>query len=432
MDIDKVLSRDPWRYMDTFTASQVTLMSFMKKLFCVLLIVSNLAHGEASIPDLTAEQWRQDLDFFANEIATKHREPFHFISKAEYDQAVSDLRQRIPSMKDYEVVAGLQHLAALIGDGHTFLDTSGLYQRFPLEAFWFGNDLRVIRAAPEYREALGSRIVSIGSVSIEEAQKRMQRFIPQAENQWYVLNSSATQLMSVEPLASAGILSVPGSADFTFEDDSGRRFEMRIRAVPAGASRSGEVAIEPVPLPFQHPEDALWFAYLADSKTVYVNFRSYRDLETQSARLWEYIGRHPVRRLIIDMRWNQGGNFTKGRDHLIYKLIFMPALNRAGHLFVITGRGAFSAGMTNITDFRRETEAILVGEPTGARPNGYQENHMFTLPLSKLRVSCSMLKYRFQPDSESETVMPDQRIDPDWALFKAGKDAALEWILARP
>ncbi len=85
-------------------------------------------------------------------------------------------------MKDYEVVAGLQHLAALIGDGHTFLDTSGLYQRFPLEGFWFGNDFRVIRAAPEYRKALGARIVSIGSVSIGEIQKRIQQFVPQAEN----------------------------------------------------------------------------------------------------------------------------------------------------------------------------------------------------------------------------------------------------------
>ena len=122
-------------------------MCFMKKLFCILLLASNFAHGEASLPALTAEQWRQDLEFFANEITTKHRDPFHFISKAEFDQAVSNLRQRIPSMKDYEVVAGLQHLAALIGDGHTFLDTSGLYQRFPLEGFWFGNDLRVIRAA---------------------------------------------------------------------------------------------------------------------------------------------------------------------------------------------------------------------------------------------------------------------------------------------
>jgi hypothetical protein len=404
----------------------------MKKLFCILLFVSSFARGETSLPALTAEQWRQDLEFFANEITTKHRDPFHFISKADFDQAVSSLRQQIPSMKNHEVVAGLQHLAALIGDGHTFLDTSGLYAKFPLEAFWFGNELRVIRAAPEYRKALGSRIVAIGSVSIDEARKRIQRLVPQAENQWYVLNSSAQQLMSVEPLAALGVLPTPGPAVFTFEDDAGRRFKLRIQPVPAGASEPGKVASEPVPLPFQHPEEALWFTYLADSKTVYVDFRSYRDLEAQSARLMEYLKSRPVERLIIDMRWNQGGNFAKGREYLVYKIIFMPALNRAGHLFVITGRGSFSAGMTNITDFRRETEAILVGEPTGARPNGYQENHLFTLPVSKLRVSCSMLKYRFQPDSESDAVFPDQRIDPEWQAFKAGKDAALQWILRHP
>lgn len=77
--------------------------------------------------------------------------------------------------------------------------------------------------------------------------------------------------------------------------------------------------------------------------------------------------------------------------------------------------------MTNITDFRRETEAILVGEPTGAHPNGYQENHLFTLPHSNLRVSCLMLRYRFQPRSETDAVFPDQRIDPDWSLFSAGE-----------
>jgi hypothetical protein len=26
-------------------------------------------------------------------------------------------------MKDYEIVIGMQHLAALVGDGHTFIDT---------------------------------------------------------------------------------------------------------------------------------------------------------------------------------------------------------------------------------------------------------------------------------------------------------------------
>lgn len=404
----------------------------MKHLIWAVLLLCNLAHARASLPGLTAGEWRQDLEYFANEVATKHRDPYHFIDKAKFDRSVSDLRQRIPSMKDYEVVVGLQRLAALIGDGHTFLDTRGLYHQFPLEVFWFGNDLRVVRSAPEYRQALGAKLVAIGSFSISQVRRRLQQLIPQGENRWYVLDSSARQVVNVEPLAALGILPNLGPADFTFEDDSGHRFQLRIKPVAAGTEGADEVARNPVPLPFQHADDPLWFTYLPDSKTVYVDFRSYKDLKTRAAELTAYIAKRPVERLIIDLRWNGGGDYTKGRDYLIYKIAYMPALNRAGHLFVISGRRTFSAAMVNVTDFRRETEAILVGEPTGARPNGYQENYWFTLPFSKLRVSCSMLKYRFQPESGTDTVLPDRRIEPSWAAFDAGKDAALQWILAQP
>lgn len=405
---------------------------FLKFLLWVVLLAANVASAQTSLPALSASQWRQDLEYFVHEIETNHRDPYHYISRARFERAVAELREEIPSMKDYRVVVGLQRLAALVGDGHTFLDTSGLYERFPLEVFWFGSDLRVIRAAPEYRQTLGTKIVAIGSVPIRGVENRIQQLISQDENPWHVLSGSAQQIMSVEPLAALGVLHDLGPADLTFEDDSGRRFELRIRPVPAKTGESGEVAKSPVPLPCQHAEDPFWFTYLADSNTVYVDFRSYQNLDTQAARLWEFMGTHPVRRLIVDMRWNGGGNYTKGREYLIYKIIFMPVLNRAGRLYVITGRGTFSAAMTNVSDFRRETEAILVGEPTGARPNGYMENHWSTLPHSGLRLSCAMLKYRFQPESLGDAVFPDQRIDPDWRLFSAGQDAALRWILAQP
>jgi hypothetical protein len=411
--------------------SEGSLINLSKKLLVLFLLASNVAFTAPPRPALTAQQWRQDLDSLVQEITANHRDPYHSTSKTDFDRAVADLRERIPSMKDYEIMVGLQRLAALIGDGHTFLDTSGLYARFPLQGFWFGNDLRVVRTAPEYREALGARIVSIGSVPIHEAQGKIRQLIQQGENEWYVLNSSAKLLMQVEPLAAQGILPRVGPTDFTFEDDSGRRFKLRIRPVAAGASGPEMIASDPVPLPFQRPNESLWFTYLPDSRTVYANFRSFRDLQTQAAKLWDYVGGLPANRLIIDMRWNEGGNYAHGREYLVYKLIFMPALNRAGHLFIVTGRGTFSAGMTNVTDLRRETEAILVGEPTGARPNAYQENHMFTLPFSKLRASCAKLRYRFQPELQTEAVMPDETINPDWVLFKAGKDAALQWILAR-
>jgi hypothetical protein len=403
----------------------------MRNLVSILLLTSTFVSGQTAIPSLQVEQWQEDLEYFINEITTKHRDPYHFTNKAEFDRAATSLRERIVSMKDYEVVVGMQHLAALVGDGHTFIDTSNLYARFPLEVFWFGKDLRVIRAAPEYKQALGARIIEIGRFSIDEVKSKLQQLTPQGENEWHVLNSSAEQIMKVEPLAALGVLPDLGPADFAFEDNSGRRFRLRIRSVAAAGDDSGEQGKDPLPLPFRHPEQPFWFTYLPDSKTVYVDFRSYDNLEGQTARLWEFIAGNPVQRLVVDMRWNGGGNYTRGREYLIYKLAFMPALNRIGHLFVITGRKTFSAGMTNVTDFRRETEAILVGEPTGARPNGYQENHWFTLPFSKLRASCATLKYRFQPLTETDAVFPDQRIDPDWRLFSTGEDAALRWILAQ-
>lgn len=94
----------------------------MKNLLWIPLLFANVACGQTSIPTLAAGQWRQDLGYFVHEITTKHPDPYHFTSKAKFDQAVSDLRERIPSMSNYEIIVGFQRLAALIGDGHTFLE----------------------------------------------------------------------------------------------------------------------------------------------------------------------------------------------------------------------------------------------------------------------------------------------------------------------
>jgi hypothetical protein len=395
-----------------------------------LLLSFNFA--SAQIPSLTGQQWIADTQHFADEVRAHHRDPYHLISKARFDSEVSALKARIPSMKDYEVVVGLQRLAAIIGDGHTFIDTSKLYRQLPIEVFWFGNDLRVVCAAPEYKRALGTKVVKIGATPIKQVQQGLQQLIPQGESQWFVMDRSAGLVTQIEPLAALHIIPYSDTADFTFATDSGSQFTLQLRADSPSKSASLVPLGDPTPLPFQHPEAPFWFSYLPDSQSVYVNFRSYQGLEEQTKLLAEFIAQRPAKRLIVDMRWNGGGNYMHGREYLISKFTFMPELNRTGRLFVITGRRTFSAGMTNVTDFRRETEAIIVGEPTGARPNGFQENHWFVLPVSQIRGSCATLRYRFQPFKDSSAVFPDHRIDPDWNLFRAGKDAAIHWILSQP
>jgi C-terminal processing protease CtpA/Prc len=136
----------------------------------------------------------------------------------------------------------------------------------------------------------------------------------------------------------------------------------------------------------------------------------------------------PTERLIIDLRQNGGGDLTKVRMHLIPAVKAHPRINQKGHLFVIIGRQTYSAAMSNATDFRRETNAILVGEPTGARPNGYQESYRFVLPNSQFNISCSTRFYQFQ-DEDTPAVMPDKLIEPSWDAYQAGRDPVLEWIL---
>ena len=115
-------------------------MRLITLLISLLLLSSSFA--SAQIPSLTAQQWIQNAQHFADEIRAHHRDPYHLISKMHFDSEVAALKARIPSMKDY--VVGLQRVAALIGDGHTFIDTSKLYHQLPIEVFWFGNDLRVV------------------------------------------------------------------------------------------------------------------------------------------------------------------------------------------------------------------------------------------------------------------------------------------------
>jgi hypothetical protein len=145
--------------------------------------------------------------------------------------------------------------------------------------------------------------------------------------------------------------------------------------------------------------------------------------------LFAAIDRRTPERLVIDLRRNGGGNYTLVRTHLIAEIQRRPASNTYGRLFVLTGRGTFSAAMTNVTDFRRETDAIIVGEPPGARPHGYQENDWLTLPHSRLQASVACRHYKFT-DDDVPAVLPDQLIPPNWADYNVGRDSVLEWVLA--
>lgn len=396
-----------------------------------------VSQGSRPAPSLTKEQWREDLRYFARELAKRHKNLYHAVSREQFEQAVADLDAAIPSLADHAIIVRMKQISASVGDGHTGVHIPPYFKRYPLAVYWFGSELRVIAAAEEYKSALGARVVKIGALGINEVETRVRTCFPSAENEneWYVLSTSPAFIVVPEFLHALGVVPSLGATTFTFEADAGKPFTLEISPVDVpivdGVPRLNllPAASEP-PLFRQRPGERFWFTYLRDSQTVYVSFRGYRGLGEPARKLFQFLRDNPAKRLVIDMRQNGGGDFFEGRKHLVRPVKELAALNQKGRLFVIVGRYTFSAAMANAIDFRKETNAILVGEPVGERPNSYSENDEMTLPHSRLVVSYSTRYYKFL-DEDVPAVMPDKRMDPNWADFRAGRDPVMEWILSQ-
>lgn len=220
-------------------------------------------------------------------------------------------------------------------------------------------------------------------------------------------------------------------AAFTFETEEGKQFTLDIVPVAIDANLNSLLlsAAKEEPLYRQKPTEQFWFTYLPDSETIYVNFKGYDSLSDNVKKLFQLVDANRTKKLVIDMRQNGGGDFTKVREQLIPAIKQRSVINQKGHLFVIVGRRTFSAAMTNAIDFHKETNAILVGEPIGERPNSYQENDEIKLPNSGIVVSYSTKYYKFL-DEDIPAVMPDKRIDPNWGDYKSGRDAVMDWIIS--
>lgn len=377
------------------------------------------------------EKWREDLRFVADEIPKKHKNAFHFVSREKFEKAIADLDKQIPTLSDEQIIFGFAKLCAMIGDGHTYIYWTAGYNRVPLQVFWFGNELRVIAADKKFSRANGAKIIKIGGVSTDEIFRRSQEYISQDETPQFILETSAYMLMFPAFLKQIGAAKSNDKATFEFLDANGKKFSLELATVQA-ENREWIYPYKTAPLWLANQNEPLAHKYLPESKTVYVRFQSYprrKEFRKFSDELFAFLDKTEVEKLVFDLRLNGGGDFTRGRDFFIKQLKTRPNLTKKGKLFVIAGRQTFSAGMSNAADFRNEFGAILVGEPTGQKPNGYSEGRGSKLPNSNLDFSVSIDYYKFAA-TDTPGLIPDKLIQPDWQTFKQGRDAALEWIAA--
>jgi hypothetical protein len=378
------------------------------------------------LPPMTAEKWRGDIDSLARELPRRHKNAFHSVTREQFAAGIASLRAKAGQVHDDEIIVGLMQITAMVGDGHTRIRLPSTIHQFPLTVVRIEDVHRIVRGAGPAAELVGGKLVRIDDTPVDEALTRIRTILPQHESE-IVFTAFTPQWFSIaEVLHGLGITRSAATARFTVMLDDGSERVAEVAAIDVAATPQWRTATASPPLYRQRLSENFWFTWLADAGTVYVNFRRYDDLRSKSRELWSFVDQHPVRKIVIDLRQNGGGDFHVGRKYLVDELARRTKLRA----YVITGARTFSAALKNAIDFREVARATLVGETIGERPNSYSENDEFTLPHSRMEVSYSTKYYKFLP--HEGLVTPDKEIDPTWEDWVAGRDPVLDWILAEP
>lgn len=382
---------------------------------------------------LTREQrWREDLQYLAQELPKRHVNLFFKLSQAEFTREVAVIDQAIPRLSDEEIRTALMRLVARIGDGHTSVGWL-LPRFFPISFYQFGDDFYVTAVADEYKQIVGLRLVQIGKTRIEKARGQIAELVSRDNDQWL-----KAQLPSLLPASEIlfGLNILPSATEgiFIFSDSRNQEISVTMKAVTADAKLTYTRALDPAkaPLYLQKQNENYWFQYLPDSKTLYLNYNRCQEMKERPFKAFAeevlaFVEANPVERFVIDLRRNGGGNEAVFFP-LLFKLPKHPKLDQKGKLFVVIGRRTFSSGFGNARSLKAATQAILIGEPTGQKPNAHGEVRSFQLPHSQLPISYST-KFWKRMEGDPLTLAPDILIEPTFAEYAAGRDPVLEAIL---
>lgn len=400
--------------------------------------------------NLKTQNWQEDLRFLQSTIHDDYSFLFKKTTAKDFDTAVQDLYEHIPELSDHEIIVGFSKLVSSFKYGHTRVSYGYLpksFHQFPVNFYQFKDGMFVQGVSKTYKEILGAELLEIAGHPVNDVLEAIYPVVPSENNQFFKAYAPL-YINSPEVLHAQGITKeFKSTVDFTFKKD-GEVFKESLKMMPDGAlvpTNYGLVKQDSMwldarnqsitPYYLKHLDKVYYFEYLPVSKTVYVRHSQIQDDSSENIpefyhRLFKYIEKHEVDRLVIDVRLNGGGDNTKIKP-IITGLIKCEKINQVGKLFVIIGRRTFSASQNLVNEISNYCNAIFVGEPTGENINFYADPHRIELPHSRLKIYLSFAWWQDKaPWENGEWTKPQLGVEMSFDDYTSGRDPVLEEALS--
>lgn len=384
------------------------------------------------------DKWIEDIKFMNKELEEKHYDLYHSITKEEYAKETQKFIDKLPDLSDIGRRIEVKKLISKIGDGHTSACENIEMKYFPIRFYTLKEGYYVANTIEQYKDIIGYKLVKIGNTDVNKIINDFKGMIS-SDNKIH-LNSGASNYLNVaEILKEYGYIDNILTAKITFKDNNGKEvsYDMNSLTITEANNSKWVNLLTKYPkmadmLYLKNTMTPYWYMYLEEHNTMYFQYNICKNnkknpLKDFIEKMVKDIEEKNVQRFIFDMRNNGGGN-SKLIEPLIEALKANKKINKKGNLYVVIGKSTFSSAILNAIKLKNETEAILIGRPTGGRPNHYGEIKTLDLPNSKMRIIYST-KYFNNSGIETESLNPDIEVEYTFDNFVNAIDPVLKAII---
>lgn len=431
-------------------------------MFACLAFDARLVHAQVSggaPPAPLSDQRVADIRFLASQIRAVHPAPYSYVDASRWDSQVKRLERQVGALDNNGFFFRLQEVANLVDDIHTstfpLADQGLLLETLPIRLRRFGDAICVRATRRELDWLLGARLVEINGQPIERIMEMVLRISPGNQRLRHS-NVPLAYLLSPATYRYLGLPSDAGKERITVVTREGERRTIGLSAehvslmdaydsgsvmgwnVPPGWTGIGDPNEASTPIFYRRRgQSMVWFESPPGSEALLVQVNQPKPDPTDSvvvavASLYVHLSTHRYRRIVIDLRGNEGGWYS-----LTSALPGIFASIEAGSnppaVFVLIGPNTTSAGVALATQLEQQTQAVFVGEPTGSAPNMFGTYKPAQLPNSGIyyRVSTRRL-INSLPDDDRMWMSPDVIVAERVEDILRGVDGALERALSLP
>lgn len=421
----------------------------MQKL--ILLLVCCFVLQTTAQSAFTAKQWQEDLKFLQETIHKDYSFLFKKTTKEAFDEDVETLHNNIPNLQEHEIVVGLARLVSSFKYGHTVLGFRyqqhiGFHQ-IPVNMYVYNDGVYIQGIHKDYADALGAKVIAVAGVPVMEAMNAIAPVVP-SENDQFFKAYAPLYLSSPEVLHAQRVIKELSDSVELILEKNGKTFKQIFKTLPTGERIPTEYSLvqqnedwldarnqDITPNYLKQLDKIYFYEYLPEQKTVYVRQSQIQDDPSEAipafyTRVFDFIDKNDVEKLIIDVRLNGGGNNYKNKP-IITGIIKSEKINKVGNLFVIIGRRTFSACQNLVNEMSNYTNAIFVGEPTSENINFYGDNNRVELPNSKIPAYLSFAWWQDKPQWEGgDWTAPHLAVDMSFEDYKTNNDPVLDEALS--